>query len=148
MLQWWYGALRCDNSSVLKSLIAHSKQAAREAASKSRQQADANKKVSEATARAHKAAADAEDATRLKFSAAEIQLYSKVWKFYGMALLSLEEIKELRDLEERGLTFGFGRNYDDNYLTLFEVVLENLFISIELLYHYNVLDDQSATAAY
>ena len=28
----WYGALRCDNSSVLKSLIAHSKQAAREAA--------------------------------------------------------------------------------------------------------------------
>ena len=32
MLQWWYGALRCDNSSVLKSLIAHSKQAARDAA--------------------------------------------------------------------------------------------------------------------
>lgn len=28
----WYGALRCDNSSVLKSLIAHSKQAARDAA--------------------------------------------------------------------------------------------------------------------
>ena len=50
--------------------------------------------------------------------------------------------------EQRGLAFGFGRNYDDNYLTLFEVVLENLFISIELLYHYNVLDDQSATAAY
>ena len=32
MLQWWYGALRCENSSVLMSLIAHSKQAARDAA--------------------------------------------------------------------------------------------------------------------
>ena len=32
MLAWWYGALRCDNNSVLMSLIAHSKQAAKEAA--------------------------------------------------------------------------------------------------------------------
>ena len=32
MLQWWFGALRCDNNSVLMSLIAHSKQAARNAA--------------------------------------------------------------------------------------------------------------------
>jgi len=32
MLQWWFGALRCDNNSVLMSLIAHSKQAAKNAA--------------------------------------------------------------------------------------------------------------------
>lgn len=32
MLAWWYGALRCDHNSVLLSLIAHTKQAARNAA--------------------------------------------------------------------------------------------------------------------
>lgn len=37
MLQWWYGALRCDNNSVLMSLIAHSKQAARDAANQTLQ---------------------------------------------------------------------------------------------------------------
>lgn len=32
LLQWWFGALKCDNNVVLMSLIAHSKQAARNAA--------------------------------------------------------------------------------------------------------------------
>ena len=32
MLTWWFHALRCDNASVLLSLVAHSKQAAKDAA--------------------------------------------------------------------------------------------------------------------
>jgi len=32
MLQWWYGALRCDNASVLMTLVAYGKQAAKDAA--------------------------------------------------------------------------------------------------------------------
>lgn len=48
MLTWWFGALRCSNNSVLMSLIAHSKQAARDAASATLQrQADGTEGVAD-----------------------------------------------------------------------------------------------------